>query len=65
MLTIGAVPGGFEIVGESSEIRHNSGRVRIRIASSRASHAAARRSAASQLFSSCAAINRLSGSQAA
>ena len=37
----------------------------IRIASSRASHAATRRSAASQLFSSCAVINRLSGSQAA
>ena len=62
----GRVPGGLEIIGKTGEV----GRIRrsgpdASCAARRASHAATRRSAVSQLFSSCAAIRRLSGSQAA
>ena len=59
-------PCGGEIVGETGEVRR--GRRIGRPApqgASRASHASTRRSAVSQFFSSCAAIRRLSGSQAA
>src|SRR3954447_4686534 len=62
-------PGAFQAASRSSARPVKSGGTVTgsgeRAASSRASQASTRRSAISQLFSSCAAIRRLSGSQAA
>ena len=58
------VPCGLKIVGQAGEVGRYGTGSGVCTASSRAWHVSTRRSVASQLFSSCAPIRRLSGSQA-
>src|SRR5580704_17010749 len=65
MLTPGAIHAASRSSAKPAKSGDAAAGSGVRTATNRAWHASTRRSAASQLFSSCAAIRRLSGSQAA